>query len=127
MSGSGRLSTACTAPSGRRPSVSPLSGEVGKSVGLKARIWSGVPFCPTSLDLWLITFSNRPAHTVVSGTGGTSRFSRIEFPSMQGSPTSQSPTDARDFAFVGVAFRTKRYAVGILISVHFAAQYPACL
>jgi hypothetical protein len=57
------------------------------------------------LDLWLITFSNRPAHYFVSGAGGASRISRVEFPCMQGSSTSQSPASARNFAFVGVAFR----------------------
>jgi hypothetical protein len=47
------------------------------------------------LDLWFITFSNRPAHLLVAGAGGASRFSRVKFPSMQGSKTSQSPVDAR--------------------------------
>jgi len=32
------------------------------------------------LDLWLITFSNRPAHNFVSGVGRASRISRVEFP-----------------------------------------------
>jgi len=45
---------------------------------------------------------------------------------MQGSSTSQSPTNARAFASIGVAFRTE-YGVGTLISVHFAAPYPARL
>src|SRR6516225_120308 len=51
---------------------------------------------PTFLsDLWFIPFSNRPAHPFVSGDGRTSRFSRVEFPNMQGSQTSQSPAYAR--------------------------------
>jgi hypothetical protein len=56
---------------------------------------------------WLYdgTNSNRPAHFFVSGAGGGSRFSRVEFPYVQGSSTSQSPARARDFALVGVAFR----------------------
>jgi hypothetical protein len=37
------------------------------------------------LDLWLIAFSNRPVHYFVSGIDGVSRFSRAEFPCMQGS------------------------------------------
>lgn len=78
------------------------------------------------LGLWLITFSSRPVHYFVSGIGRASRFSRVEFPGMQGSSTSQSPTNARAFASVGVAFRTE-YGVGTLISVHFAAPYPARL
>ena len=57
------------------------------------------------LDLLFIAFSNRPAHFFVSGAGGGSRFSRVEFPYVQGSSTSQSPARARDFALVGVAFR----------------------
>jgi hypothetical protein len=57
------------------------------------------------LDLWFITFSNRPAHYLVSGAGGASRISRVEFPCMQGSSTSQSPAGARSFALVGVTFR----------------------
>ena len=37
------------------------------------------------LDLWLIAFSNWPAYYFVSGIDGVSRFSRAEFPCMQGS------------------------------------------
>jgi hypothetical protein len=47
------------------------------------------------LDFWLITFSSRPDHYFVSGIGRASRFSRVEFPGMQGSQTPQSPMDAR--------------------------------
>jgi hypothetical protein len=57
------------------------------------------------LDLWFITFSNRPAHYLMSGAAGAARISRVEFPYVQGSSTSQSPAGARNFALVGVAFR----------------------
>jgi hypothetical protein len=52
-----------------------------------------LPTC--MLDFWLITFSSRPDHYIGSGIGRASRFSRVKFPSMQGSQTSQSPMDAR--------------------------------
>jgi hypothetical protein len=57
------------------------------------------------LDLWLITFSNRPVHSFVAGVDRASQFSRVKFPCMRGSSTSQSPEDARDFASTGIAFR----------------------
>ena len=37
----------------------------------------------------------QPAHSLLLGIGRASRFSRMEFPNMQGSQTSQSPMDAR--------------------------------
>ena len=37
----------------------------------------------------------QPAHSLLLGIGRASRFSRMEFPNMQGSQTSQSPRDAR--------------------------------
>src|SRR5258705_89900 len=36
------------------------------------------------LDFWFMTFSNRPAHEIVTGVAGVSRFSRMEFPCMLG-------------------------------------------
>src|SRR6266849_7815409 len=36
------------------------------------------------LDFWFMTFSNRPAHEIVTGVAGVSRFSRVEFPCMLG-------------------------------------------
>src|SRR5260370_33689775 len=36
------------------------------------------------LDFWFMTFSNRPAHEIVTGVAGASRFSRMEFPCMLG-------------------------------------------
>jgi hypothetical protein len=57
------------------------------------------------LDLWFVTFSNRPAHNFVSGVGRASRFSCVEFPYMRGSLTSQSPMNARLLASTDVAFR----------------------
>jgi hypothetical protein len=36
------------------------------------------------LDSWFMTFSNRPAHVIVTGVAGVSRFSRVEFPCMLG-------------------------------------------
>ena len=36
------------------------------------------------LDFWFMTFSNRPAHEVVTGVAGVSRFSGVEFPCMLG-------------------------------------------
>src|ERR1700687_1224250 len=36
------------------------------------------------LDFWFMTFSNRPAHEIVTGVAGVSRFSRLEFPCMLG-------------------------------------------
>jgi len=45
-------------------------------------------------------------HNCMSGVDGTSRFSRVKFPCMLGSSTAQSPINARDFALIGVAFRT---------------------
>src|SRR5712664_182563 len=36
------------------------------------------------LDFWFMTFSNRPAHEIVTGVAGASRLSRMEFPCMLG-------------------------------------------
>ena len=36
------------------------------------------------LDFWFMTFSNRPAHEIVTGVAVVSRFSRMEFPCMLG-------------------------------------------
>src|SRR5215469_8763862 len=78
-----------------------------------------------SSGLWLITFPDQPAHTFVSGVGKASQFSREEVPCMSGVFDLAGPVGARDGAPTGVAFR-QRDSVGILISEHFAAQYPAC-
>src|SRR5580692_5812084 len=44
------------------------------------------------LAWWIITFSNRPARFFVSGAGGASRISRVEFPCVQGSSTNNAPS-----------------------------------
>jgi len=56
------------------------------------------------------------------GIDGTSRISRVKFPCIaRVSTTAQSPINARDFAFIGVAFRLLD-SVGALISDSFTAQ-----
>ncbi len=76
------------------------------------------------LELRFIAFSNRPAHYFVSGVSGASRFSRVKFPCVRGSQTSQSPRDAR-ISRLAVLPSAHNDGVGTLISKHFAAQYPA--
>jgi hypothetical protein len=57
------------------------------------------------LDFWITSFSNRPAHSFVSGIDGTSRISRVKFSCMQGVYDRAEPDQCCDFAFIGVAFR----------------------
>src|SRR5882762_3365584 len=78
------------------------------------------------LDFWFMTFSNRPAHEIVTGVAGVSRFSRMEFPCMLGVSTARNPLEACVGASIGMAFRLggRRRHSG---STYFAARYPACM
>ena len=63
------------------PSADGFPSLFGRFVG-STRSSDSLPTC--MLDLWLITFSNRPDHYFVSDIGRASRFSRVKFPCMQG-------------------------------------------
>src|SRR4051795_12695331 len=49
------------------------------------------------LDSWLTAFSNRPAASSTADVDGVSRFSRVEFPCMQG------VSDCEESPFPGIA------------------------
>jgi hypothetical protein len=59
------------------------------------------------LDFWFMTFSNRPAHEIVTGVAGASRFSRMEFPCMLGVSDCAEPFGSSRWRFHQCGFPSR--------------------